>query len=97
MKIDFSQGLGFYSNIKPGGHYKDTRPHTAGKTDVAEFSRGTHSALDKALLSAKTAIQGGVGANAHTERLEALRQNIKNGDYHVPSREIVAAILGYGE
>jgi anti-sigma28 factor (negative regulator of flagellin synthesis) len=49
----------------------------------------------KAMLGMKSGIQSYLAAPTAIEKLEALRQGVKDGTYRVETDDIVNAILGY--
>ena len=94
MKVDFPSGYNAYRKTQVSATPKGQLAGGAHKTDIADFSRGSVSVPDKALLGAKTAVQSGINAPADAARLEELRRSIKEGSYNVPSEVLAAAILG---
>jgi anti-sigma28 factor (negative regulator of flagellin synthesis) len=64
------------------------------KQDIADFAHGT-TVTDKAMISTKAGIQNYLSAPAAAERLDSLRQSVKDGAYHVETNDLVDAILGF--
>ncbi len=50
--------------------------------------------LCKSFGTLKARLQNEINAPASPERLEKLRASIKNGTYHIPTQDLVDAILG---
>lgn len=93
MKVNFSANLGLYRGSQPGGLRETKSSLKSGKTDVADFSRGSGAVLDKSLLTVKSAIQNEVYAPAGNARLSQLKASIKDGSYHVSTDDLVKAFL----
>ena len=64
------------------------------KKDVIDFAHGT-TVTDKAMIGTKAGIQNYLAAPASTERIDALRQGVKDGTYHIETNDLVDAILGF--
>lgn len=94
MKVDFNAGPSLYRKTQATRAEAAKGGFAAGKTDVAEFSRGTSATLDKSLVGAKASIQSEVYAPTNSARLAEIKQAIKDGSYHVSTEEIVNALLG---
>jgi len=93
MKIESNLGLSIYRNTKLTGAQRSEAPPKTAKTDIAEFSHNSAPALDKALAAAKNSIVGSINAPADPERIEALRQSVRSGSYHIPTDLLVRSIL----
>jgi len=66
----------------------------SSKQDVIGFAHGA-TVTDKAMIGTKAGIQNYLAAPAPAERLEVLRQGVKDGTYHVETNDLVDAILGF--
>jgi len=93
MKVNFPSGMNLYAKLQAERATSVKGGFSAGKTDKVEFSRGSASTLDKSLLSVKNSIQNEIYSATPAERLEQLKQAIKSGTYHVPTDDLVNAIL----
>ncbi len=93
MKVSFPSAPGMYPKSRAARAEAAKGGFAAGKTDVAEFSRGSGAALDKSLLGAKASIQSEIYAPTSASRIAEIKQAVKDGSYHVPTRDIVNALL----
>lgn len=93
MKVDFPSSLNMYRASAQAGVKEDKKSSEAARRDVAEFSRGSAAGVDKTLLGAKASIQSEVYAPTGAARVAELKAAVRDGSYHVPTEDIVAAIL----
>ena len=93
MKVDFSSNMNIYRKREQVAAEKNSDCARKSQTDVADFSRGQAAAFDKVLMGAKASIQSAAGAPADTARLEALKQSVREGSYHVDAADLVQSFL----
>ena len=93
MKVDFFSNMSVYQKRDHSSAGRDPRTARGNSTDVADFSRGGASPLDRSLMGIKASIQSAVGSQASPARLEALSQSIRDGSYHVSTDTLVRAFL----
>ena len=95
MKIEMHPKLNVYRKQDADkAAPKAEKASVTAKKDISDFSHGA-TVTDKAMVGTKAAIQSYLTAPASEDRLEALRQGIKDGTYRVETYEIVDAILGF--
>lgn len=97
MKIDVSGGYNiFRKNVSGEKTAKEVAVADNKKSsgaDVVEISRGNTAIADKGLLTLKSNLQHGVSEPAAQERLEQLRESVRNGTYRVPTEDLVDSML----
>jgi anti-sigma28 factor (negative regulator of flagellin synthesis) len=99
MKIDNQTSFGLFKNRKPGSGASVTGKTSAlgaGRTDQNAIARGQTTMPDRQMLLLKSSVQDYVSAPADPARLEEIREGVQNGGYHVPTDQIVDAILDDG-
>jgi anti-sigma28 factor (negative regulator of flagellin synthesis) len=93
MKVNFPSRMNLYAKMQAERAANVKGGLSSGKTDVAEFSRGSASSLDKNLLGVKHSIQNDIYSATSPQRLEQLKQAIKTGKYHIPTDDMIKALL----
>ncbi len=93
MKVNFPSRMNLYARMQAERATSVKGGFSSGKTDVAEFSRGSVANLDKNLLGVKNSIQNELYTSASAERLDQLKQAIKAGKYHISTDDMVKALL----
>lgn len=96
MKVDLQTGgIGAYRKKSEASVAKpEAETRAAGvKTDVMDIARGESTITDKKLLSLKAGIHSHVSAATGSARIDALKESVKNGSYHIPTEDLANAIL----
>lgn len=92
MKVDFPSNVNLYRTGQQAG-MKEEKKAVPARTDVAEFSRGSGAGLDKALVGTKASIQSEIYVPTGSARIAELKAAVRDGSYHVPTDDIVKAII----
>lgn len=96
MKINIQPSYGVYKNRaqESGGMSGVHGVISASRhTDRNSITRGTTTVSDRQLLLMKSSVQDYISAPADRSRLDGIRDSIHNGTYHIPTGELVDAIL----
>lgn len=96
MKIDATSNYPpVYRTGNNGSAAKAATPAAgrANKTDVVDFSRGQTVVPDKSAASLKVGLLRDIAAPTDSERLAALKADIKAGNYRASTDELVDSIL----
>jgi anti-sigma28 factor (negative regulator of flagellin synthesis) len=99
MKIHNQTSFGLFKNRKPGSGASvtgQTSAPAAGRTDQNAIARGQTTMPDRQMRLLKSSVQDYVAAPADPARLEEIHEGVQSGAYHVPTNEIVDAILDDG-
>lgn len=97
MKIEIAGGYNVYrKNVSGEKAAKSTssgESKKAAETDVSEITRGSTSLADAGLTTLKSKLQSEINLPASADRIEQIRQAIKDGSYRIPTETLVDSIL----
>ena len=93
MKIDNMGNISNYNNISSDKTAKKPvkEEKTAGSTDRVEI--GVRTSVEEASAQIKDNIIKSEKQKISSERLDAIKNKIKNNEYHIDTEEIVKSII----
>lgn len=96
MKINIQTNYNVYKN-RPSDSTGISSGHGAAsgpaRTDRNAIVRGSTSLGDRQMLTLKSSVQDYVSAPAEQDRIGAIRAQVQDGSYHIPTSDLVNAII----
>jgi anti-sigma28 factor (negative regulator of flagellin synthesis) len=99
MKINIQTNYGLFKNRKTESGISAPGQTSAPGTvhmDRDSITRGNTTIPDRQMLLLKSSVQSYVSAPADRARLDSIRESIQGGTYHIPTDQLVGAILEDG-